>query len=454
MAGSELVSGSILGEKYQVQEKLGEGGLAVVYRGSDLLLGSSVAIKRFKASEYEGTKALEKILREARTQASLVHQNIVGHREILEHEGEYLLVMEYVDGTTLEELINASQTYPRLPLKRIAAFFSQLLDGLSYAHEQGVLHRDIKPANLMLTTGGQLKIADFGLAYTRTEQKLTQTGVVVGSPAYIAPEQIKGARDVDPRSDIYSVGVSLYEALCGGLPHVRPGENVPTYELISRLLFFEPYSLEEHGISLSRELSLVVYKSIAKEREERFADCGAFWEALEFALRNDPMWEEEASQDPLVAVSGVFVPVEKLKRIKYVSAFVYDFTAEELEALVAQAAKKNEELGITGFLAASGQLFFQIIEGPVEAVDGLFARIEEDPRHTNVMVLRESHNVRDRLFPDWSMRLLDLSEASVMAMAPLKEILQTIFMQRQSIDRLTLALEQAVSQEFIAGKER
>ncbi|MBK03463.1 MAG: hypothetical protein CL920_14600 [Deltaproteobacteria bacterium] len=293
--------GQTLRKDYRIDSILGEGGQAVIYRGTDLQMELPIAIKHFKKTSKGVQNDPERFKREARNQAKLVHQNIVTIRAVLEEEDELFIVMEYVNGPTLEELIASSQELPRLPLALIGHIFLQVLRGLAYAHKVGVIHRDIKPSNILITKENKVKLADFGLARAAQDKRLTQAGLVIGTPAYLAPEQMQGTEHLDPRCDIYSVGVTLYESLCGNTPFQRPDEkDVPPFELMGRHLFMEPTPLRELGVPISQEFEQVVLKSIAKDPDDRFADCKEFITALRPVLASMSDTLETEVQDFLL----------------------------------------------------------------------------------------------------------------------------------------------------------
>ncbi len=298
MASKDVQSwiGHVIKDNYRIDGPLGEGGQSVVYRGTDILMDMPIAIKHFKRFSKGVENNSDRFLREAQTQTKLVHQNIVGiraiHSEIpedatSEDDKEYFIVMEYVDGGSLVEMIEAIDRLEPAT-EEIGRIFEQILDGLAFAHRKGVLHRDIKPSNVLLTEDRQVKIADFGLARVLEAKRLTQTGLVLGTPAYIAPEQIDGSGDIDHRCDLYSVGVMLYESFCGHPPFQKPGENLAPFELMGRHLFMDPPSLIEMGIPISQELEDVIMKGLAKKANERFDDCKQFREALAQAVRGEP----------------------------------------------------------------------------------------------------------------------------------------------------------------------
>lgn len=285
-AGEDSMIGSVIKDTYRIDRYLGEGGPSVVYLGTDLLLNAPVAIKRLKlqASLGDGSSMAERFLREARTHARLIHQNIVGIRAVLSENGEFFIVMEYVDGGDMAHLIKHSPGH-QLSVADAVSLFGQALLGLDYAHRNKVIHRDIKPSNILVNQEQCAKIADFGLARAVTDHKITGTGFLVGTLSYMSPEQLQG-QEAKPASDIYSIGVSLYEALAGRHPFVRNGEKPTPQEIFGRHMFDAPPLLSTVREDIPLSLSEVVNRSIAKDPLDRYADCIAFAEALQQATEH------------------------------------------------------------------------------------------------------------------------------------------------------------------------
>lgn len=272
---SRVISGM-----YQVGRKLGEGGPSIVYYGTDILLGIPIAIKQLKQDVDGGLIDARRFLREARTQAKLVHQNIVTIRAIVEEDQHYCIIMEFIDGRSLEELIEVSSAQPRIPVSDIVYYATETLRGLGYAHSKGVLHRDIKPANIMISHDNQVKLADFGIAREIQDNRLTQTGAVLGTPAYMSPEQIRGL-ELNHLTDVYSMGMTLYECVTGFAPFENPKLPPPDmFEMMRRHLMDDISPLAEHGVSVPPALEDVIRTSTSKDPAQRYPNCDAFIEAL------------------------------------------------------------------------------------------------------------------------------------------------------------------------------
>jgi len=246
---------------YKITEKLGEGGMGVVYKAEDLKLGRAVALKFLPSHLLESQEHKTRFLHEARAAALLDHTNICTVYEIDESDGQTFLAMACLQGATLKEKIAARP----LPVNDALDIALQICQGLQAAHEKRVVHRDIKPANIMITPQGQVKIMDFGLAQLSDRTKLTATGMKLGTPAYMSPEQTEG-KPTDRRSDIWSLGLVLYEMLSGRAPF--PGEAEAA--VAHAILHTDPEPLTAVRSGLPIELDRIVCKALAKKPDERY----------------------------------------------------------------------------------------------------------------------------------------------------------------------------------------
>jgi serine/threonine-protein kinase len=246
---------------YKILKKIGEGGMGVVYKAQDTKLGRVVALK-FLPSHALGTgDEQSRFSREAQAAAALNHSNIATIHEIDEFNGQSFIAMEYIDGCTLKDKINQGP----LKLDQAIKITIQVGDGLHVAHEKGIVHRDIKPANIMLTEKGEAKITDFGLAKLTDRTKLTKSETILGTVAYMSPEQTQGTK-VDRRSDIFSLGGVLYEMITGQSPFAGDYDQAMVYSILNE----EPEPITGLRTGVPMELERIVNKTLAKSPDERY----------------------------------------------------------------------------------------------------------------------------------------------------------------------------------------
>src|SRR6058998_312180 len=273
--------------RYNIERTLGKGAMGVVYEGIDPRLGRRVAIKTILKSHLDEDTAKDysmRFVREAQAVARLNHPNIVQVYDFGEEGDIAYLVMEFIRGDELKSTLSTGRQFDRKECVRIMC---ELLDALDFAHEAGVIHRDIKPANVMLDGQGRAKLTDFGVARVtdsdRTHAERTQAGTVVGTPAYMSPEQIQGQR-IDRRTDIFSAGIILYQFLTGQKPFT--GEGAWTVQ--KKIIQDDPPAPSSINVALSPEFDRVVAKALAKHPDERFATAREFAHALKRAAEGKP----------------------------------------------------------------------------------------------------------------------------------------------------------------------
>ena len=246
---------------YKILEKLGEGGMGVVYKAEDTKLDRIVALKFLPKHLISDSAEKERFVQEAKAASALNHHNITTIHEIDEFEDQMFIVMEYCEGETLKRMPEKEP----LSIKKVLDIGIQVCEGLAAAHEKGIVHRDIKSDNIMLAPRGQIKIMDFGLAKIKGAMKLTMDGSTLGTLAYMSPEQVQG-EEADHRSDVFSLGVVLYELLAGRLPFGGEHQAAIVYSILNEA----PQTIARFNNQVSAKLEDIVFKALAKEREERY----------------------------------------------------------------------------------------------------------------------------------------------------------------------------------------
>jgi WD40 repeat protein/tetratricopeptide (TPR) repeat protein/tRNA A-37 threonylcarbamoyl transferase component Bud32 len=331
--------------KFDLLEGVGSGAFGTVYRARDRELDRTVAIKVPRSGNFSNQDEQERFLREARSVAQLRHPSIVSVYEVGQSDGTPYLVSEFVDGTTLADYLTGARPSTRESTELVA----KVADALQYAHSQGVVHRDVKPSNIMLDADGMPHVLDFGLARRDAgDATMTTDGQVLGTPAYMSPEQAKGeSHSVDGRGDVYSLGVIFYQLLTGELPF-----RGNTRMLLHQLLHDEPRPPRRINDLVPRDLETVCLKAMAKDRSRRYATAGEFADDLRRYLRGEPIAARPVGKvercwrwcrrKPLVA--GLAATVAVLLAGSSVGGLLVAHRESQLAADKGKLAEKNANL--------------------------------------------------------------------------------------------------------------
>jgi eukaryotic-like serine/threonine-protein kinase len=346
--------------RYEIVGELGRGAMGVVYKAMDPVIGRTVAVKTIRLSE-EGTglsrpELLTRFQTEARAAGLLTHPNIVVVFDAGEEDGLYYITMELVEGKSLQALLDGGHAFP---LPRTLRIMEQTCSALQFAHERNVVHRDIKPANLMLTADDTVKVTDFGTAKILQFGTVQQTAHVMGTPSYMSPEQVKG-RAVDGRSDIFSLGVMLYEMVTGEKPF--PGQSITT--VIYKIVNEEPVPPRQIDPSIHPGISAIVMKALVKEPDQRYQNCREMLEDL----RNYRSLAPASGNPQSTMVMGGGSPAATL-----ISGNVAGrgFTGED-QTVMATARSLNARASAPG-------------QTPLVRRTGVIARAPEPPKKKNVL---------------------------------------------------------------------
>lgn len=277
-----LVEGQLIHRRYRLDKRLAQGGMGEVWRGQDMEINRTVAIKALRGDLTTDDSKLRRLRAEARNSANLAHPNIAALFEYYEHDGIGFIIMEYVPSKSLAEIYKERGP---LPATELLPILVQTARGLFVAHSHGIIHRDVKPANIMVSDTGEVKITDFGVSYSTDQGQITQDGMVVGTAQYISPEQAQGEQ-ATPQSDLYSLGVVAYEGLCGHRPftgktpvdiaaaHVNdPVPPLPDSvdwqlnEFVMSMLSKNPAHRPANALDVSRTLTKIERRLLDKEAE-------------------------------------------------------------------------------------------------------------------------------------------------------------------------------------------
>jgi beta-lactam-binding protein with PASTA domain len=282
---------TVINDRYEIHKRIGRGGMADVFSARDLLLDRQVAVKVLFPEFATDENFVERFRREAQSAASLSHPNIVNVYDWGKYEGTYFIVMEEVQGRTLAEILTTNK---QLTSKQAAEIASEVAAALGFAHDNHVAHRDIKPANILIGSNGQVKVADFGIARALnapTESNLTQVGSVMGTATYFSPEQAQGAQP-DPRSDLYSLGIVMYELVAGKPPFT--GEN--PVSIAYKQVHDAPQPLVQIVADVPRSFEAIVAKLLAKDPKLRYPSAAALRDDLRRFRNDEPVQALAAAQ--------------------------------------------------------------------------------------------------------------------------------------------------------------
>lgn len=271
-----IMKGQKINDRYQIIKSIGEGGMANVYLAYDTILDRDVAVKVLRGDLSNDEKFVRRFQREALSASSLSHPNIVEVYDVGDDNGQYFIVMEYIDGKNLKDLLKKRG---KLTVSEVVDIMSQIADGLSVAHDSYIIHRDIKPQNIMILENGLVKITDFGIAMAMNATQLTQTNSVMGSVHYLPPEQASG-KGSTLKSDIYSMGILMYELLVGQLPY--RGDNA--VEIALKHLKEPLPSIRDELPDIPQSVENVILKSAAKNPKNRYNDAREMYEDLKTCL--------------------------------------------------------------------------------------------------------------------------------------------------------------------------
>src|SRR5687767_13268736 len=289
----DVTPDTIVDGRYRIQERLGAGGMAAVYRAHDMQHGREVALKLLYRRFAEDEDFVERFRREASAAAGLQHPNVVQVYDRGAWDGTWYIAMEFLDGRSLKQVVR--ETGPVEPQTAIE-LVTQVLKAARFAHKRGVIHRDIKPHNVIIDSEGRAKVTDFGIARAGASD-MTETGSIIGTAQYLSPEQAQG-HPVDARADLYSIGIVLYELLTGALPF--DAESAVTIAL--KQVTEDPTPPMQLNPAVSPALDSVVMRALRKDPAERFQSADDFIAALESALAGGYVETVAVSEDPVAAL--------------------------------------------------------------------------------------------------------------------------------------------------------
>src|SRR5918996_1171890 len=384
--------GTVVDERYQLSEKIGTGGMAEVWLAEDRELDRNVAIKILHDRFAQDKEFVERFQREAQSAAGLQHPNVVGIFDRGSFRDTFFIAMEYVDGPSLKDLVKGG-----MGSQDAIDFTRQILNAARFAHRKGIVHRDLKPQNVLIDDEGRARVADFGIARAGENSDITATGSVMGTAQYISPEQAQG-KETTPRSDIYSIGVILYEELAGRVPFEGDSAVAVALKQVSEA----PRRPSAINPNVPPALDAVVMRALAKDPEARFKDADAFLKALDAAERApDRPRPEDTAAYAAVSPEGVAeVPAadqeyeyfERQDRRRRWRWFMIALLAAAVAALVAYALTRPSHIALPDVTGQNVDEATRILEErsfdvAIEAVPSPAPRnqvVEQDPIATGL----------------------------------------------------------------------
>ena len=373
---TELLTGSTFAGRYQIIEELGAGGMGTVYKAHDTEIKEKIAIKLLKPEISAHKKMIERFQNELKYARKISHRNVCRMYDLNKDSGSYYITMEYVEGEDLKRMI---QMMGRLSIGKAVSIARQVCEGLVESHSLDVIHRDLKPSNIMIDRLGNAKIMDFGIARSLESDKLTGTGVMIGTPEYMSPEQVEGM-EIDARCDIYSLGVVLYEMVTGQLPF----EGRTQISTAMKHLNETPQDPRELNAQISQDLSRVILRCLEKDREQRFRSA----EELLFELadiekgiptteRTAPTRKPRTSKEITVSFNlrKLFIPALVLSIVVIVAIIMWQFLPEKETPLFESGRPSVAVLPFDDLSPAKDQEFF--CQGFAESLITALSKIKD-----------------------------------------------------------------------------
>jgi serine/threonine-protein kinase len=382
--------GTMVDERYRLDRKIGSGGMADVWLAEDTELDRNVAIKILHDRFAQDGEFVQRFQREAQSAAGLQHPNVVGVFDRGSFRDSYFIAMEYVDGPSLKDLVKGGMS-----TEDAIAFTRQILNAARFAHRKGIIHRDLKPQNVLIDDEGRARVADFGIARGGENSDITATGSVMGTAQYLSPEQAQG-KPTTPRSDIYSIGVILYEALTGRVPFEGDSAVAVALKQVSEA----PRRPSAINPNIPPALDAVVMRALAKDPEARFKDADAFLKGLAAAERapDKPRPEDTAAFAAVSPEGETDIPDEEEEYEEYIASrrrrwrwLVVALLACGVAALVAYALTRPSHVGIPDVIGKTSDQASQVLDSAgfkvaIKAVPSAAPRdqvVEQDPIPTD-----------------------------------------------------------------------
>ncbi|MGB6339194.1 MAG: serine/threonine-protein kinase, partial [Candidatus Aminicenantaceae bacterium] len=381
----ELTTGSTFAGRYQIIEELGKGGMGKVYKADDIELREKVALKLIKPEISSDKNTVERFQNELKFARKIVHQNVGRMYDLGKEEGSYYITMEYVEGQDLKGLIRQSG---QLAIGTTISIAKQICEGLVEAHRLGVIHRDLKPSNIMIDKDGQARIMDFGIARSLKGKGITGAGVMIGTPEYMSPEQVEG-KEVDQRSDIYSLGAILFEMVAGRVPF----EGDTPFTIGVKHKSEIPQDPKEINVQVPEDLSCIILKCLEKERETRYQSAGEVRSELVRIAEGLPTTEKLVPPQKTVTSKEITVTFSKKKLlIPTLAVLVLAVLAVVIFLFLPKKAPVEHSVAVITFENQTGEKSYDYLR---KAIPNLLITSLEQSNNIRVVTWERMHDLLD-----------------------------------------------------------
>jgi serine/threonine protein kinase/tetratricopeptide (TPR) repeat protein len=381
----ELTTGSAFAGRYQIIEELGKGGMGKVYKADDIELKEKVALKLIKPEISADKNTVERFQNELKFARKIVHKNVGRMYDLGKEEGSYYITMEYVEGQDLKGLIRQSG---QLAIGTTISIAKQICEGLAEAHKLGVIHRDLKPSNIMVDRDGQVRIMDFGIARSLKGKGITGAGVIIGTPEYMSPEQVEG-KDVDHRSDIYSLGAILFEMVTGRVPF--EGDTPFTVGVKHKSEI--PVDPREINAQVPEDLSRIILKCLEKEREIRYQSAGEVRSELVKIAEGLPTTEKfVASKKPMTSKEITVTLSKKKILIPALAILVLAVVAVVVVLFLPKEIPVEHSMAVITFENQTGEQSYDYLQ---KAIPNLLITSLEQSNNISVVTWERMHDLLD-----------------------------------------------------------
>ena len=383
----ELTTGSTFARRYQIIEELGKGGMGKVYKADDIELKEKVALKLIKPEISTDKNTVERFQNELKFARKIVHKNVGRMYDLGKEEGSYYITMEYVEGQDLKGLIRQSG---QLAIGTTMSIAKQICEGLVEAHRLGVVHRDLKPSNIMIDKDGQARIMDFGIARSLKGKGITGAGVIIGTPEYMSPEQVEG-KDVDQRSDIYSLGAILFEMVTGRVPF----EGDTPFTIGVKHKSEVPVDPREINVQVPEDLSRIILKCLEKDREARYQSAGEVRSELVRIAEGLPTTEKFVPPEKPMTSKEITVTFSKKKLlIPALAALALAVVVVVIILFLPKEIPVEHSVAVITFENQTGERSYDYLQ---KAIPNLLITSLEQSNNIRVITWERMHDLLDQM---------------------------------------------------------